>query len=215
MAELQGDEVRAEQLRGHIFTGIGRAVEQYVKLFGNTIAIAENFERWVFGPYWKQHPRSLAEATRNSLVSGEQVWQNYQEIKLEDWAAPAIQYCRALEHELQRRLYNPCPGKYMLNRAGFTLGTITTAYLRRSSDREAKNNWETFIWLVGEAGSQPHEFERIIKHMVEHDIKDKRNQLAHGGAISREIASSLRESVIGDRNKPGILCWLAEYMEPA
>jgi hypothetical protein len=157
----------------------------------------------------------LAEATRNSLVSGEQVWQNYQEIKLEDWAAPAIQYCRALEHELQRRLYNPCSGKYMLSKAGFTLGTITSAYIRRSSDREAKNNWETFIWLVRESGSQPHEFESIIKHMVEHAIKDKRNQLAHGGAITREIASSLRESVIGDRKKTGILCWLAENMGPA
>ncbi len=150
LAESRGNEVRAEELRRHIFTGIGRAVEQYVKLFGNTKAIEENFERWAFGPYWKQHQRSLADATRNCLVSGEQVWQNYQEITLQDWAAPAIQYCRALEHELKRRLYHPCPNKFKLSGAGFTLGTITSAYLRRSSDREAKNNWETFNWLVSE-----------------------------------------------------------------
>ncbi len=35
-AETVGDEARAEQMRGQIFTGVGRAVEQYVKLFGNT-----------------------------------------------------------------------------------------------------------------------------------------------------------------------------------
>ena len=88
-AEQRGDEMRAEQLRGHIFTGIGRAVEQYVKLFGNTKAIEENFERWVFGPYWKQHARCLSVATRDSLVSGEFVWQHYQEGTWQDWAAPS------------------------------------------------------------------------------------------------------------------------------
>ena len=214
-AEQRGDEARAEQLRGHVFTGIGRAVEQYVKLFGNTKSIEENFERWVFGPYWKQHPSCLSEATRNALVSGEYVWQHYQEIKLEDWAAPAIQYCRALEHELRRRLYKPCPDKYKLTKAGFTLGTITSAYSRRFSDTTAKNNWETFSWLVTNAGSEPQEFERIVKQMIDENIKDKRNLLAHGDAVTSEAATSLRESIIGDRNNPGILCWLAEYLDPA
>ncbi len=213
--EKKKDEAQAEQIRGHIFTGIGRAVEQYVKLFGNTKGIEENFERWVFGPYWKQHPCCLSVETRNSLLSGEYVWQNYQEATLQDWAAPAIQYCRALEHELKRRLYNPCPNKYLLNRSGFTLGTITTAYTRHSFEREAKINWETLIWRVRQSGSDSSTFEQIIHRMIAENIKDKRNLLAHGSAITGEIASSLRESIIGDRNKPGILCWLVEHVEPA
>jgi len=214
-AEQRGDEMRAEQLRGHIFTGIGRAVEQYVKLFGNTKAIEENFERWVFGPYWKQHARCLSVATRDSLVSGEFVWQHYQEGTLQDWAAPAIQYCRALEHELKRRLFLPCPNRYMLAKSGFTLGSITYAYTNRFIDKTAQNNWETFSWLVRNAGSNPQEFERIVKQMIDEQIKDKRNLLAHGGAVTKEVALSLRENIIGDRNRPGILCWLVEHFEPA
>lgn len=66
---------------------------------------------------------------------GEYVWLNYQEVTLKDWAAPAIQYCRALEFELRRRLYDPCPQKYLLTRVGFTLGTITNASMKRSFDR--------------------------------------------------------------------------------
>jgi hypothetical protein len=46
-------------------------------------------------------------------------------------------------------------------------------------------------------------------------IKDKRNLLAHGEAITQQTASSLRENIIGNRTKPGILCWLVEHMKPA
>lgn len=211
--ETQGDEDRAEHIREQIFAGVGRTVEQYVKLLGNTTAIEENFERWVFGPYWKQHPRSLSEEVRNSLISGEMVWQNYQETLLQDWAAPAIQFCRALEFEIKRRLYLPCPNKYQLPRSGFTLGFLTYTYSRQASDSTARNNWHTFLWLVQQSGNQPQDFELIIQVMIHHNVKDKRNLLAHGGTVTKEIAASLREAIIGDRSKPGMLCWLAEHMD--
>ena len=51
--------------------------------------------------------------------------------------------------------------------------------------------------------------------MVTDQLKEKRNMLAHGEAISKEVALNLRESVIGTRYKPGILCWLAEHLDPA
>lgn len=213
--EHANDEARAEQIRDHIFTGIGRAVEQYVKVFGNTKGIEENFERWVFGLYWKQHARCLSEEARNALVSGEYVWQTYQEVTLEDWAAPAVQYCRVLEVELKRRLYNPCPNRYRLTNAGFTLGTLTTACTRQSYNRDAKDNWETMLWLVEQSRSKPREFRDLIQQMIDENIKDKRNLLAHGGAVTREIATSLYENIIGDRKKPGILYWLAENLQPA
>ncbi len=49
--------------------------------------------------------------------------------------------------------------------------------------------------------------------MIDERIKNKRNLLAHGGVVTKEVALSLRESIIGDRNRPGILCWLVECME--
>jgi hypothetical protein len=44
-AEEQGNDTRAEQLRLRIFAGIGRTVEHYVRIYGNTRSIEENFER--------------------------------------------------------------------------------------------------------------------------------------------------------------------------
>ncbi|HVB25622.1 MAG TPA: hypothetical protein VNG51_27040 [Ktedonobacteraceae bacterium] len=207
------EEQQAEHIREHIFAGVGRSVEQYVKLFGNTTAIEENFERWVFGPYWKQHPRSLSQEARNSLISGEFVWQHSQETFLLDWAAPAIQFCRAFEHELKRRLYYPCPDRYQLSGANLTLGSITYAYKNQASNPKARNNWHTFLWVVQQCGNHPQDFERMVLDMVSQNITEKRNLLAHGGAITKEIAESLREAIIGNRSQQGMLCWLAEHLD--
>ncbi|HVU71209.1 MAG TPA: hypothetical protein VHD63_29040, partial [Ktedonobacteraceae bacterium] len=73
-AEDAGDEAGAEQLRSHIFLGVGRTVEQYVQLHGNTTSIEEHFEDWIFGDYWKKHQRSLSKETRDYLLSGDYVW---------------------------------------------------------------------------------------------------------------------------------------------
>lgn len=211
-AEASGDERRAEHLREHIFTGIGRTIEHYVKMFGNTSAIEENFERWVFGPYWKQHPHSLAESVRHELVSGEYVWQNSQETALQDWAAPAIQYCRALEFELKRRFYLPASQHYSLTGAGFTLGTLTYAYTKQTIDRKAQANWQVLLNRIATSGSDPGEFQHMVNRIIHENIQEKRNTLAHGGIVTREDATQLRESIIGDRGNPGILCWLVEHV---
>ena len=212
-AEERGEDARAEQLRQRIFAGIGRTVEQYVRIYGNTRTIEENFERWIFGPYWQQHPRSLDQATRNALISGEHVWQDAQEVALQDWAAPAVQYCRALEFELKRRFYAPCPQKYSPGGAGFTLGTLPYAYTRRATDPKAQATWNVFLWRISAAGSDPAAFERVVERMTAEHIKEKRNALAHGGTIGREVAASLRESIIGDRSRPGVLCWIVEHID--
>lgn len=96
-AEKEGDEARAEKLRQHVFAGIGHALEQYVRVFCDTRSVEEKLERWVFGKYWKQDSRSLAEATRQSLISGEAAWQHFEGVTIEDWATAAIGFCRALE----------------------------------------------------------------------------------------------------------------------
>ncbi len=207
-AEQRGDEEQAERIREQIFTGVGRATEHYAELFGDTRSIGESFERWIFGEYWQEHARSLAETTRHALISGEYVWQNYQKAELQDWAAPAIQYCRALEFELKRRLYHPCPPKYipLLNKAGFTIGTVTSAYQKRDAI------WQLFLSLVTQSSSNPEAFTLRMQRLSTEQINEKRNQLAHGETITRETARLLREAVIGDRSKPGVLGWLAEHL---
>jgi hypothetical protein len=213
-AEANGDDVHAESMRQHIFSGIGRVIEQYVKLFANTNAIENTFETWIFGEYWKKHPRCLDEHTRNALISGEYVWQNYQDASLHDWAAPAIQFCRALEHEIHRRLDTPVHDRYRLPKSGFTLGTIPYAYHNRNNEKDAAHNWNLLTTLVKNSGSNITEFEALIVRFNNEQVKDHRNCLAHGDFVDRNIAASLRNSIIGDKRTPGILCWLVEHIEP-
>ncbi len=158
-AEKAGNEERAEQLRSHIFVGVGRTIEQYVKLRGDTISIEEKFEEWTFAEYWKKHSRCLAEETRNMLLSGEYVWNEYAQTKLEDWAAPAVQYCRALETEIKRRLYDHCPTQYRLSKGNphLTLGSITYIYDNRNGG-DSRHNWQIFTDLVRGSHSDINEF---------------------------------------------------------
>lgn len=212
-AEADGDEERAERIRDHIFLGVGKIIEHYVNNFGNP-RIAEESLRWIFGAHWQEHTRCLDATTRNALISGEQVWQHYQNVHLQDWAAPAIQFCRALEHELKRRLYTPFAASYPSNTSGFTLGTVEFAYGRHNKNALAV--WGLFLQAVRNSGSDILAFEQIAHAMVNGGLKDKRNQLAHGTAIPYETAVALRELVLGkNRSQPGILCWLAESLEPA
>jgi hypothetical protein len=212
-AEQEGDEERAEQIREHIFLGVGKTIEQYVKVFGNPKTVEDSL-RWIFGTHWHEHTRCLDETTRNALISGEQVWQHYQNVQLQDWAAPAIQFCRALEHKLKRRLYTPFAASYPANASGFTLGTVAFAYKR--NNKNALTIWSLFLQAVRNSGSDELIFEQVVQVMVNGKLKDKRNELAHGNAIPHETALALRELVLGkNRSQPGILCWLAESLEPA
>ena len=65
------------------------------------------------------------------------------------------------------------------------------------------------------SGSDIEEFEGIVQSIVTGQLREKRNMLAHGEAISKETASRLRESVIGTPYRSGILLWLAEHLDPA
>ena len=217
-AERQNDEgERAEQLRAHIFTGIGRTIEQYVKVRGNTSTIEELFERWVFGEYWREHPRSLSEESRRMLLSGEYVWQEYSQTTLDDWAAPAIQFCRALEHELKRRTYNQYhKPNYVLGAAGWTLGTPLHAYRHKAAlnVHNAQHNWNILLAHVHHSGSDSVVFEETIKRLEEGQIGKHRNTLAHSNAAQKSIAETVRTVIIGDRRLPGVLPWIIEHLEP-
>jgi len=95
---------------------------------------------------------------------------------------------------------------------GFTLGTITHAYDYRSINASDRATWNTMLSRVDLA--RRGEFEQLVQRMSQAKIHDKRNRLAHGEAISKELATDLHELVIGNMDKPGILRTLAELVDP-
>jgi hypothetical protein len=229
-AEQSGNEDTTEQLRSHIFLSVGRTVEQYVKLRGNTTTLESYFEEWIFGDYWKNHPRCLSEETRNILLSGAYVWDEHKQTTLDDWAAPAIQFCRALETEIKRRLHNYYPDQksgFNVPYGNMTLGSFETIYNLKAKDpnkakdgneanriKIAQHNWGLCHTIVVQSKSDIRAFEAILKRMVEENVAKNRNTLAHSGLIPQSTAQDLRDVIIGRKDKPGILCWLAEHLEP-
>lgn len=235
-AEEAGDETRAEQLRSHIFLGVGRTIEQYVQRHGNTTSIEAHFEDWIFGDYWKNHSRQLSEDTRNNLLSGEYVWEEYRHTKgLHDWAAPAIQYCRALENEIKRRLYAYYPNRNKVypdvGRQGFndhmTLGFLeiiceyrgrslqgNVSFDERKKIGSAQHNWPLCEAILKRAGCPIPDFERQVQRFASEGVRVRRNKLAHGEMISQSDAQALRTAIIGQKENPGILIWIAENLEP-
>lgn len=210
-AEEAGDEKRAEIIRGRILQSVSRSIEQYVALVGQTEEIEERC-KWIFAEYWQEHPRCLDGATRRSLVSGEHIWKAYGDTTtLQDWAAPAIQYCRTLEFEIKRRLYIPCQHLYKgLSLPGsFTLGTLP--YAHQQKDANAQRLWQTILSRV--PGNKRNQFEHLVQLMASAEVSKKRNALAHGATISKETAAELRELVIGHPGQQGLLRQLAELVD--
>ncbi|MEI6179646.1 MAG: hypothetical protein WCP31_02735 [Chloroflexales bacterium] len=208
----EGRAAQAEQLRANIFTGVGRTVEQYVKLRGNTQSIEEHLAVWVFGVYWRQKVGwALAPATREMLKSGEYVWHEYmQSDGLEDWAAPAVQYCRALELELRRRFFLHEPKAFKV-RAGWTIGTPVHALTKRKTDINARTNLRLLLERI--APQQQRAFIRQLRRLK--SVHKTRNRLAHSNPLSKADAVQLRWQILGSRDHAGILCWLAEHVQPA
>ncbi|GLV54338.1 hypothetical protein KDH_11860 [Dictyobacter sp. S3.2.2.5] len=208
----QAKQGQTEQQRSEILNTIGEMIEKYVQTRGS-VALQEKYYRdLLFGEYWKQHPRCLAEETRNILLSGEYVWDEYQETGLRDWAAPAIQYCRALERELKRRLYDPDQASYNLS-VRWTIGTPSYLYSNRSGKSADRQNWQVLLERASKSGTAERELEAIMRRLTVEKMADLRNGLAHGRPVDQQTAQAIKDIIIGRKGEQGILCWLAEHID--
>jgi hypothetical protein len=209
-AEKEKDEEKAEQFRTLILQQAGEMIEQYVRMRGNT-ALQEKFLRdGIFGDYWNTKlDYCLESETHNILISGEYVWDEYQNIQLDDWAAPAVQYCRALEREIKRRFYTPVQSDYLIKEKYWTLGSIKSMYSDRHPSPISKD-WQAFIKRAFKFGiSEDILIQRFVEPMVmEEQISDLRNMLAHGQHIEKATASKLRDAILGLRRQDGLLTWM-------
>jgi hypothetical protein len=204
----QSDE--AEQARTNLINAIGELTDSYLKLKQpDTTQIAEKLE-WMFGAHWQheQHPRGLPQQVRDMLISGEYVWADFKHSSVQDWAACAVQYVRAIERELHRRLYDrfgtPSPlvfkGSVMQPR-NFTFGTVDYAYKNRNN---GDKNWN--IWItrnVQPSGATAAQFEQVITPIAA--LRDIRNQIAHSEAIDQMVAEHVRNVTLGTPTQPGSL----------
>jgi ribosomal protein L20 len=148
------------------------------------------------------------------LISGDHIWEKYRTANvLQDWAAPAIQYWRALEYEVKRRLYSPIKHFYPdLQGSDLTLGTITRAYDDRHSDGREKAIWQVMLSRV--APDNRPAFEKLIERLSKEKIQEKRKRLAHAETVDRKMAEEIHDLVLGSQSQQsGILPLLAELVD--
>jgi hypothetical protein len=213
------DDPAAEQARAQLLQTIGELTETYVKLTrADTAQTEHTLREWVFGEYWSTtaSARGLALDARNMLISGEYVWLQFQGGTVEDWAACAVQYMRALEYEIHRRIYAPC-GEALVTRDGlpmlarqFTLGTVVFLY----RDRDKNTNWQTVLDRVAQpSGIDQAALRQLIIDI--NSIKDDRNKVAHTEHVNAALAQKIRSAVLGKQGEPGILYRLITQLQPA
>lgn len=219
------DHVRAddtspesELARQSVLRTIGDLTESYVKLTrADTRQTERGLRDYKFGAIWsdEQHPRGLPKEVRSMLISGEFVWGQFQTTTIDDWAACAVQYTRALEYEIHRRLYGPC-GQRLVTKDGlpmqgqqFTIGSVI--YLYR--DRRRNTNWSTILALVAQPSGAD---EQTIKQLCEEieALREDRNKVAHTQHVDEQLAGKIRTAVLGLPGQPGLLYRLCSQLKP-
>jgi hypothetical protein len=213
----------AESARASLLRTIGELTESYVNLRQPDTLLAQIEEKlaWAFGELWRadQHQRGLPEDVRNMLISGEYVWNEFQQSKMKDWAACAVQYVRALERELHRRLYERCGSPSVLRYYDkamiphqFTFGSVSRAY-RKRLDAEPDPNWQTLVTCAAlPSGADPQAFEAIVGEIAR--LRTSRNKIAHSQRIDKALAGSARSAVLGQPNQPGVLRRFIAMLDP-
>jgi len=214
----------AEQVRVALLHTMGELTESYVawRQPDTVMGQIEEKLRWAFGELWSanQHPRGLPEDVRNMLISGEYVWNEFLHLGMQDWAACAVQYVRALERELHRRLYahcgNPSALRYYerpMTAHQFTFGSVSRAY-RKRHHAEPDPNWHTLLEYAAHAsGADAAAFEELIGDIAR--LRRSRNQIAHAARIDRGIAGTARTAILGQPGQEGVLRRLVALLDPA
>ncbi len=205
------DSAEAEAARAHLINTIGSLTEAYVQWRKpDTLHIEEKLEL-IFGARWKQtanNPHGLTDKVRHMLICGEYVRGELHASALQDWAACAAQYVRALEHEMGQRLYHVTghPSKLEIwhfrkqklipmRSYQFTLGTPKAIYDGRS--KKHKQNWETLLThVVKPSNAAEEDFGNLIEDIDE--IRKLRNHIAHGEAVDKSMAATARAAVLGE-----------------
>lgn len=209
---------QAEMAREQLLRTVGELTDSYIKMTrADTRQTEQGLREWVFGSYWNDtnHPRGLPEAVRNMLISGEYVWNDFQHSTIEDWAACAVQYTRALEYEIHRRIYDPCGTRLLLGKGKpmeswqFTIGRVMFLY----SEREKNTNWQTVLDLV----AQPSALDEagMIRLVTDiESIRKARNKVAHAEHIDAELANRIRGIVLGQQGQAGLLYRICSQLNP-
>lgn len=209
------DSERAEQLRKQVLEAIGEQTSSFIKyLQPNLRQIEDKFSGWVLPEVWQGVPKALHEQSRHMLMAGEYIWLEVEDSELKEWAACAVQFVRALEFEMKRRIYYPCKGR-LLHQNGrimqdnqFTYGTTGAIERIRGA------NWQIVLTHIATPNRLEEDELAALFRAIE-GLRQSRNKVAHTDFVDRSLAERIRNAVLGTAQQPGLLYRLVSALEPA
>jgi hypothetical protein len=201
------DSEAAERARNAVIEAMGTMGVNYVKSRNTNLEpIADGLRRGTFRKYWDKDLHCLDTTSRDMLIAGDFIWFEVNQAPIPDWAACIVQYLRSFEIELYRRIYLPGASKFIVNKVGFTFGSVG-AFLYNLDNRQVliehvlvpnKLSLDTFRELANE-----------IQH-----LKDMRNKVAHKDSINKNDAIQVRNTLLGseDSEEKGIFYRICDML---
>ncbi|GAA5528201.1 hypothetical protein [Herpetosiphon gulosus] len=206
---VEATDGEADVARQQLLERVGELVDSYRAFIKPDIQSIEEKLHWVFRQYAnrQQHAHGLPQTVWDMLVSGEFAWSEFSKHQVTDWAAVAVQYVRAVEHELKQRLYYGCGGDNYLKANGtkplkeknFTFGTVNYALEHCTNEV----NWNIFVQRAMAFGHSEATFKTVVSDLMQ--LYKLRNEIAHSSSISRQQAEFVRTVTIGKPGEEGAL----------
>ncbi len=210
------DSDQAEAARSQFIDAVGKLTESYMEYMKPNTLHIEEMLALIFGSYWQQtreQPHGLPKEVRHMLISGEYVRGLFMSNdSILDWAACAVQYVRALEHELRRRVYEPC--KSVLENKGFTFGT-PGYILKKRFDEQEKNRHIFLSYVVQPNNATESDFVHLLEDIE--SLRDLRNSVAHTQSVNKLKAIQIYNTVLRatkDGREGSVLPRLVAMLKP-
>jgi hypothetical protein len=215
------DSPEADTARSQLINAIGELADTYVQWRKPDTWHIKDKLMGIFGPYWRQssaQTHGIPEEVQHMLISGEYVWGEFQQTTVEDWAACAVQYVRALERELGRLIYEPCKASLTnkhnnpMQPNDFTFGTPGNIYHKRHGKQQA--NWQVLLnCFVHSHDTTEDDFGQLLQDIDL--LRLSRNRIAHAERIDVSVANQVRGEVLGRayEGKAGLLLRLATMLD--
>ena len=209
------ESFEADVKRGALFKHISELAQSYMELVKPDTRYVNKVLGDIFGAYWATAPDCLHENVRNMLIAGEYVSTQLADSAINDWAVSAVQFVRALEYEMTRRLFHMCRGKLVsrgqvMQEKHFTFGT--PGYIVQNYTTKAQHNWAVWEYSILEPFKvDKKQFMSLLTEI--NTLTQARNKIAHKDVVTQALAEDVRTKILGKRNQDGLLLQLIEMLK--
>jgi hypothetical protein len=199
--DINDQSEAAEQARNAVIDSIGNTVAGYVKLRNPDLRpIEDSLRSGSLKRYWQKDVQAIEQKSRDMLLAGEFIWYEVEKATIQDWAACAVQYLRAFENEMKRRIYEMAKADlvfkgYRMEAFKFTFGVPGKIFKYNSYD-DRQNQEAIRRHIIQPNKLNERDVIAFFKKIDE--LSQYRNSVAHVDKVTKRDAEYVRRTILGD-----------------